>query len=110
MRVVTQVLLVLIGVYACAAAAHLSAGLQRPPEMRHLLFGAICLALIGFAATDTALYEVFSVPDYAEALKWNISLGAFIFAALPWLVSEFTGVRPRRVLIALTALQVLLLL
>jgi diguanylate cyclase (GGDEF)-like protein/PAS domain S-box-containing protein len=109
MRVVIQVLLVLIGVYACAAAAHLSAGLQRPPEMRHLLFGAICLALIGFAVTDAELYEVFTVPGYVQALKWNISLGALIFAALPWLVSAFTGVRPRRFLIALTALQALLL-
>jgi len=96
-------LLVLSGVCLCAVINHLAIGLRRPRNLMHLAFAGLCLcvmlAIFGRVLSDHAQ----SVPDFLSGLRWNLSFISLGMMLLHWVIAEFTEIRPRPLLIGISA-------
>jgi PAS domain S-box-containing protein len=99
----------LAGICVYTALHHGLISLQRPRERSRLLFAAISLLVALYVGAKGSAYQA----DTSEALvlwrRWEVSLAAMVFMLLPWFVADYTEVRPRRLLIGLSALIGLIL-
>ncbi|MBI5460668.1 MAG: EAL domain-containing protein [Gammaproteobacteria bacterium] len=93
-------LLVLSGVCAYAAVRHFSVAWHRPGNLTHRLFAGMCLTAVLFGVSHVQVYRATTLVEFVVALKWNISFIVLTFMLFPWFIAEFTGLRPRRWLVA----------
>lgn len=54
-------------------------------------------------------YQVITIEEYIAALRLNLSSAFLFFLLFPWFIAEYTGVRPKRLLVGFSILFVFLL-
>jgi signal transduction histidine kinase len=104
MTVVPVVLSITTGVCLFAGAIHLLFGLsRRPRDWVHITFALTSLAVAANALGVLAIHTSGSVDAYAVAHKYAFGpagLGSIV--GVLWFVAFYTGVKPRRFLLAMT--------
>ena len=106
--ILIPLLYVLAGVNFYAGLHHLLVGWRGPAGRTHLIFAFLCLMVGLFLVAKAGVYRAESPHALVAMRRWEISCGLAFFASLPWFVAEYTGVRPRGFLAALSGLFVLL--
>jgi PAS domain S-box-containing protein len=91
------------GVCAFAALRHGLALMQRRVSQTHLLFAALSLLMMAIILAKAGAYQAQTAEALVVLRKWEISAVCLLFMLLPWFIAEFTDIRPRRVLLALSA-------
>src|SRR5512139_1220614 len=94
----------LSGICAYGALSHLAAGATRSQDRTHLLFAGMCALTALHGVANGLGYQATTVADATLALKWGLGAAMLFFAVLPWFIAEYTGLRPRRLLIAYSVL------
>ncbi|NIV30439.1 MAG: hypothetical protein GWN58_13365, partial [Anaerolineae bacterium] len=104
MTVVPVVLSITAGICLFAGGIHLLFGLsRRPRDWVHITFAVASLAIAGNTLAVLAIHTADSVDAYVAAFKYGFgpaALGAQL--GVLWFVAFYTGVRPRRFLLALS--------
>ncbi len=95
---------VLSGFCAYAAVTHLAAGLRQPLSRTHLLFAGMCVTMGLFGVANGLGYQATTLVDATLALKWNLGAAALFFILFPWFIAEYTGLRPKRLLLGYSVL------
>ena len=99
----------LAGGCAYAALHHGLIALRRPVERTHLLFTLLCLAVASYVIAKSGAYHADSVPALVAMRRWELSFALVLLAILPWFIAEYTGIRPRRLLVGISGVLVLAL-
>jgi len=107
--IVLASLLVLTGVCAYAAINHAIVAFKRPFSRLHLLFSITCVVLVAFELTHFLAYSSATLTEYVYMLKWEVGTVTLLFLALPWFISEYTGIRPLWFLLGISTLVVILM-
>ena len=107
-EIIVQCLYVLAGICSYAAINHLSVGLRRPFDATHLLFSAMCLLMVPFAAFHVLTMHATSISEFIWALKWDIAFPLLFFVLFPWFIALYTKKSPRFLVAGLSALFMLL--
>lgn len=102
-------LYVMSGVCAFAALHHGLAVMQRRVSQTHLLFAALCVAVTAYILVRAGAYQAQTVEALVALRKWEVVGVCLIFAIFAWFIAGFTGVRPRRFLLALSVFWGLIL-
>ena len=91
------------GVCAYAALHHGLAVMQRRVSQTHLLFAALCGVVMAYILVRAGAYQAQTVDTLVALRRWEVVGVCLIYIIFPWFIAGFTGVRPRRLLLALTA-------
>lgn len=102
-------LYVMSGVCAFAALHHGLAVMQRRVSQTHLLFAALCAVVMAYILVRAGAYQAQTVEALVALRKWEVVGVSLIFAIFAWFIAGFTGVRPRRFLLALSVFWGLIL-
>jgi PAS domain S-box-containing protein len=102
-------LYVMSGICAFAALHHGLAVMQRRVSQTHLLFAALCGVVMAYILVRAGAYQAQTVEALVVLRKWEVVGVCLIFAIFAWFIAGFTGVRPRRFLLALTVFWGLIL-
>ena len=96
---------VVAGISIDAALTHGLVGLsRRPRDGTRLSFAVAALAVAVGALSVVAMYSADSAQEHVAIMKWLLYPSSAVWtASLVWLVAFYTGVRPTRWLLALTA-------
>lgn len=94
----------LAGVCGYAGLHHLLVACRRPVQRTHLLFALLCFAVAFHVIAKAGAYHADSAQALVALRRWEASGGLVFFAVLPWFVAEYTGVRPRWLLAALSGI------
>ena len=100
--VVVPTLYVMSGVCAFAALHHGLAVLRRRVYRVHLLFALLCLALMAFILAKASSYQAHTPGELVASRRWEIAFVSLFFALFAWFIAEYSNVRFRKVLAALT--------
>ncbi len=92
----------LAGLCAAAAFNNLSMGLHPPRDKRYLLLAALCLTMIPYAVYQAVTMQAQSAEAYIHALRMNFACSLAFFALFHWFIAEYSGIRPRLLLWALS--------
>jgi PAS domain S-box-containing protein len=90
------------GVYAYSALNHGLSVLRNKTNLNHLLFAILCLLAMAFNLLRAGAYQAQTLHALVELRRWEVSAGCMFLSLFPWLIANYTGVRPRRLLIVLT--------
>lgn len=101
-------LYLLTGICAYAASHHLFVALRRPLDRVHLLFSGMSLLVVIFGLFQVWGYRAETVAESVQALKWGLAVVTLSFILFLWFIAEYTGVRPRMLLMGMTILFVVL--
>jgi signal transduction histidine kinase/PAS domain-containing protein len=101
--IVIASLLMLTGFCAYAAMNHAFIAFSRPFSRVHFLFSASCICLVAFELLHFLTYTAPTLTEYIPRLKWEITVILLLFILFPWFISEYTGIRPRWLLLGVTA-------
>ena len=102
-------LYVMSGVCAFAALHHGLAVMQRRVSQTHLLFAVLCGVVMAYILIRAGAYQAQTVEALVALRKWEVVGVCLIYMIFPWFIAGFTGVRPRRFLIALSVFWSLIL-
>ncbi len=105
MRHVTSLILgISAGIAGYAGMTHLLIGAARRPRDRtHLIFGLLSSAIAVHTLMVLALHTAASTAAYVVILKYGFGSTSFAsILSLMWFVAHYTGVRPRRFLLAMS--------
>ena len=98
----------LVGICAYAAVHHMANAIQPPHDRVHLLFAGMCLLIVPAGLFQAAAYQATGLSGYATALRWNLITIIPFFMLFLGFIAAYTQVRPRPLLMGLTACFVLL--
>ncbi|MDP2827256.1 MAG: ATP-binding protein [Sulfuricellaceae bacterium] len=101
-------LYVMSGVCAFAALHHGLAVLRRRVNRIHLLFALLALAIMGLVLARAGAYQAQTAEALVAMRKWEVAAVCVFFSLFPWFIAEYTGIRPRKLLLGLTAFFVLM--
>ena len=101
-------LYVMSGVCAFAALHHGLAVLRRRVNRIHLLFALLSLAIMGMVLARAGAYQAQTAEALVAMRKWEVATVSFFFSLFPWFIAEYTGIRPRKFMLGLTAFFVLM--
>jgi signal transduction histidine kinase len=104
MTVVPTVLSITAGICLFAGSMHLFIGLsRRPRDWVHITFALSSLAIAANALAVLAIHTSESVDAYVVAHKYAFGpAGLGVVLGILWFVAFYTGVRPRRFLLAMS--------
>jgi PAS domain S-box-containing protein len=94
----------LAGVCCYAGLHHLLIASRRPVRRTHLLFALLCLAVAFHVIAKAGAYHADSAQALVALRRWEASWALIFFALLPWFVAEYTGIRSRGLLAALSGI------
>ena len=97
------------GVCAFAALRHGFAVMQRRVSRIHLLFAMLSLLIMALILAKAGAYQAQTADTLVALRRWELSAISLVFILLPWFVAGYTGVRPRTLLIGLSAFWGLIL-
>lgn len=107
--IVIASLLVLTGICAYAAINHAFIAFSKPFSRVHFLFAVICCLLVAYELVHMySYYMEVDLSQFVSTLKWEIYIMNFFFLTYLWFIGEYTGTRPRWLLLGLSALTVVL--
>jgi len=75
----------------------------------HLLFAALCGVVMAYILVRAGAYQAQTVEALVALRKWEVVGVCLIYIIFPWFIAGFTGIRPRRFLIALSVFWSLIL-
>ncbi|EFO81812.1 two-component sensor histidine kinase [Oscillochloris trichoides DG-6] len=92
------------GIAGYAGITHLLIGLaRRPRDYTHILFAVLALAASGFSVAVMGLHTASSLQAYLFIYKYAYGSTATVaIVTLVWFIGFYTGIRPRRVLLAMS--------
>lgn len=96
------------GVCAFAALHHGLAVMRRRVYHPHLLFAFLCLLATAFILAKAGAYQAETAQELVALRRWEISAACIFFSLFPWFIAEYTGIRPRKLLVGLTVFWALL--
>jgi two-component system sensor kinase FixL len=99
----------LAGVCCYAGLHHLLVASRRPVRRTHLLFALLCFAVAFHVIAKAGAYQADSAQALVALRRWEASWALVFFALLPWFVAEYTRIRPRALLAALSGIFVVVL-
>jgi PAS domain S-box-containing protein len=99
----------LAGVCCYAGLHHLLVASRRPVRRTHLLFVLLCFAVALHVIAKAGAYQADSAQALVALRRWEASWALVFFALLPWFVAEYTRIRPRVLLAALSGIFVVVL-
>jgi PAS domain S-box-containing protein len=102
-------LYVIIGIYAYSALNHGLSVLRRQASLNHLLFALLCLLAMAFNLARVEAYQTQTAQALVEMRRWEVLTGSMFLSLFPWFIANYTGIRPRKLLIALTAFWLLII-
>lgn len=106
-RKMNQILIPLLyglaGICAFAAMHHCIISWRLPVKRTHLLYAAMCLAITLYVIAKAGAYQTETAQALVSMRRREIVFAAMFFMLFPWFVGSYTGVRPRWVLIGLSA-------
>ena len=91
------------GICAFAAVHHSLAAMRRRVNRIHNLFAVLCVAIMALLLAKAAAYQAQTVAELVALRKWEGSAVCVFFVLFPWFVAEYTDVRPRKLLLGLSA-------
>jgi PAS domain S-box-containing protein len=91
------------GICAFAAVHHSLAAMRRRVNRIHNLFAALCVAIMALLLAKAAAYQAQTVAELVALRKWEGSAVCFFFVLFPWFIGEYTDIRPRKLLLGLSA-------
>jgi len=94
---------VMSGICAFAAMHHSLAAIRRRVNRIHNLFALLCLVIMALLLAKAGAYQAHTVPELVALRKWEGSAVCLFFMLFPWFIAEYTGVRPRKLLLGLSA-------
>ena len=97
-------LYLLAGIMVYATIHHLSIALKPPRNYMQMLFAGICLCAVQVAIFHSQSLQATNVIDFVRALKGTLAAGVLFYILFIWFIALRTGIRPRFLLVALTAL------
>jgi len=97
------------GVCAFAALHHGLAVVQRRVSQLHLLFATLCVVVMAYILIRAGAYQAQTVESLVMLRRWEVVGVCLVYMIFPWFIAGFTGVRPRRFLIAMTIFWSLIL-
>jgi PAS domain S-box-containing protein len=102
-------LYVIIGIYAYSALNHGLSVLRRQTSLNHLLFALLCLLAMAFNLARAGAYQTQTAQALVELRRWEVLAGSMFLSLFPWFIANYTGIRPRKLLVGLTAFWVLII-
>lgn len=108
-EILVLTLCALAGVIAYAALHNAIVGLQRPVHRTHLLFAVICVAITVYVGAKAGAYRAETAASLVALRRLEIGASIVFTAVLPWFVAAYLGLRPSRVIMAMSAFCGLLL-
>jgi PAS domain S-box-containing protein len=99
----------LAGVCCYAGLHHLLIASRRPVRRTHVLFALLCFAVAFHVIAKAGAYHADSAQALVSLRRWEASWALIFFALLPWFVAEYTGIRPRGLLVVLSGIFVVVL-
>jgi two-component system sensor kinase FixL len=97
------------GMCGYAALHHGFIARRRPVDRTHLLFALLCLTVSLYVIAKADAYHADSVQSLIALRRSEGTWAMVFFAVLPWFIAEYTGVRPRGLLVTLSGLFVVIL-
>ena len=94
----------LAGVSFYAGLHHLLVGWRRPVARTHLMFAFLCLMVALLIVAKAYVYRAETAQTLVTMRRWEVACGLLFFSVLPWFIGEYTGVRPRILLAALSGM------
>lgn len=107
-EIIVTCLYVLAGICSYAAINHMSVGLRRPFDAKHLIFSIICLLMVPFAFFNALTMQATNASDFIRALKWDLAAVVLFMFSFTWFIAFYTREFPRTFLIGMNALFILL--
>ena len=101
-------LYVMSGACAFAALHHGLAAMRRRVNHIHRLFALLSLAIMGMVLARTGAYQASSAEMLVVMRNWEVTTVCFFFSLFPWFIAEYTGIRPRRLLVGLSIFFILI--
>ena len=102
-------LYVIIGIYAYSALNHGLSVLRRQASFNHLLFALLCLLAVAFNLSRVEAYQAQTAQALVEMRRWEVLAGSIFLSLFPWFIANYTGIRPRKLLIGLTVFWLLII-
>ena len=96
------------GFCACSAMHHGLAFMRRRMNRIHILFALMSILTAGLVVARAAAYSAQTVNELVAMRRWEVTALCFFVPAFVWFVAEYTGIRPRKLLVGLTVFWVLL--
>jgi len=96
-------LTIMSGICAFAALHHGLAAVRRRVNRIHLLFALLSLAIMGLVLARAGAYQAQTVATLVMLRKWEVSSVCLFFAIFPWFIADYTGIRPRKLLLGFSA-------
>jgi signal transduction histidine kinase/CheY-like chemotaxis protein len=98
------ILFIAIAAVFCQNGLHYAFSLRgRRKDPLQVLFGLLCLLGAGYALASLAGYRAVDASAHLYASKWQITFSRLILMVLPWFVALYSDFRPKRFLVALSA-------
>lgn len=96
------------GLCAFAALHHGMAAMQRRANRIHIQFAGLSLFILVLVLTKAGAYQAQTAEALVSLRKLEISAISLLFALFPWFIAEYTDIRPRKLLLGLTAFWALI--
>lgn len=96
-------LFLLAGIMLYAAVHHFAFAIIPPRNPMQLVFSAMCLLAASIAISHAHVLEAGGIPQFVEALKWNIGFMLLFVVLFLWFVALYTGQYLKRFMIGLSA-------
>jgi len=96
------------GLCAFAALHHGMAAMQRRANRIHIQFAGLSLFILVLVLTKAGAYQAQTAEALVSLRKLEISAVSLLFALFPWFIAEYTDIRPRKLLLGLTAFWALI--
>jgi len=84
------------------------AAMQRRANRIHIQFAGLSLFILVLVLTKAGAYQAQTAEALVSLRKLEISAVSLLFALFPWFIAEYTDIRPRKLLLGLTAFWALI--
>lgn len=99
--ILVPTLYVMSGICAYAALHHELAATRRRVNRIHHLFALLSLVVGAYILARAGAYQAHTAQELVAMRRWEISLVCIFFSLFPWFIAEYTGIRPRKLLLGL---------
>ena len=98
----------LAGICAYSAIQHGTSEKRWPQRRIHLLFAAAGILASLLALTTGLTFVAATLSDYLLLARVSVAMAILTYSLIPWFISEYSGVRPKLVMVGLSSLYALL--
>lgn len=107
--ILIQSLYIMSGFCAFAAIHHSLAAVRRRVNRLHILFALASITTAGLIMARAGAYGAETAYELVAMRRWEITSFCLFAISYLWFIADYTGIRPRKLLLSLSAFFVLLL-